>query len=390
MLSDDGRLVFLDFGLMSDVAPEIMEAFARGIQASLAEDYVALAQAFVDTGFVNKPIVYLPDPERYGYDPVTGQDLGLTAFAEELTEAMQTTPGGTSRFGALATVLNQGLSPRWKMFTPPYVLLLIRTFLTLEGIAARVDPDFNIYEMAMPWAMRRSLSPESAEGIAALRSTLLTPDNRVQWGRLMDVLQQQEIEEQAEQAPATSTTASTSQTEEDIAASAENARSNAEAKAAAMNAAISSLMGSTSGRALRKALVDVDVADLATRLASRDARSIRRKLSRDLAQVLATALRPSAAKAEVKAAAQDVDARPVSDAAKKLLRRQARWKRKMTVLILQRQLRRQIFRGWLGARTILTLLYLPLRIAAGGFRGALFRVLGASKRRDDLDDAAPA
>ena len=38
------------------------------------------------------------------------------------------------RFGALSTVLNQVLAPTWKMFTPPYILLLIRTFLTLEGI----------------------------------------------------------------------------------------------------------------------------------------------------------------------------------------------------------------------------------------------------------------
>ena len=64
---------------------------------------------------------------------------------------MATTEGGTSRFGALAEVLNGKLSKRWKMFTPPYCLLLIRTFLTLEGIAAQVDPDFNIYEMALPF-----------------------------------------------------------------------------------------------------------------------------------------------------------------------------------------------------------------------------------------------
>ena len=60
---------------------------------------------------------------------------------------MNTVEGASSRFGALATVLNQVLAPSWKMFTPPYILLLIRTFLTLEGIAARVDPEFNIYEM---------------------------------------------------------------------------------------------------------------------------------------------------------------------------------------------------------------------------------------------------
>ena len=154
------QLVFLDFGLMSTVDPTIMEAFARGIQACLAEDWYTLAKAFKETGFVNDPIQYKASPTAewsvFGVDPSTGEDLGLPQLATELGQAMSETEGGTSRFGALATVLNQCLSPRWKMFTPPYVLLLIRTFLTLEGIAARVDPDFNIYEMAMVW---RALPP---------------------------------------------------------------------------------------------------------------------------------------------------------------------------------------------------------------------------------------
>ena len=145
---------------MSSVSPTIMEAFARGIQACLAEDYVTLAKAFKETGFVNDPVQYRPNGEGnewkvFGIDEKTGEDLGLSQFASELQTAMQETVGGTSRFGALATVLNQKLAPRWKMFTPPYVLLLIRTFLTLEGIAARVDPDFNIYEMVYVRSRRR-------------------------------------------------------------------------------------------------------------------------------------------------------------------------------------------------------------------------------------------
>ena len=74
------------------------------------------------------------------------------------------------------------------MYTPPYVILLIRTFLTLEGIAgqvdlpprlehttdgaapsslssspppappSQVDPSFNIYEVALPWAVQRALA----------------------------------------------------------------------------------------------------------------------------------------------------------------------------------------------------------------------------------------
>ena len=42
-----------------------------------------------------------------------------------------------SRFGALSTVLFD-MSDRWEEFTPPYILLLIRTFLTLEGVAGQV------------------------------------------------------------------------------------------------------------------------------------------------------------------------------------------------------------------------------------------------------------
>ena len=38
MLADDGRIVFLDFGLMSEVPDDIMDAFALGIQAVLNRD----------------------------------------------------------------------------------------------------------------------------------------------------------------------------------------------------------------------------------------------------------------------------------------------------------------------------------------------------------------
>merc|ERR1712151_1349004 len=86
-----------------------------------------------------------------------------------------------------ATVLNKKISPNWLVFTPPYVLLLVRTFLTLEGIAASVDPDFNIYEMSMPWAVRRSLSPSTQQGIDVFRSTVLTDENKIQWERLIDL-----------------------------------------------------------------------------------------------------------------------------------------------------------------------------------------------------------
>ena len=61
MLDDQGRLVFLDFGLMSTVEADIMEAFASGIQAVLNKDWPRLTDAFVATGFFGTPIMYRPD-----------------------------------------------------------------------------------------------------------------------------------------------------------------------------------------------------------------------------------------------------------------------------------------------------------------------------------------
>ena len=63
-VGDDGRLVFLDFGLMSYVEDNIMESFATGIQACLAEDYTTLAEVFQAVGFVDSPLQYRDDESQ--------------------------------------------------------------------------------------------------------------------------------------------------------------------------------------------------------------------------------------------------------------------------------------------------------------------------------------
>jgi len=409
MLSNDGRVVFLDFGLMSTVDPAIMEAFARGIQACLAEDWTTLATAFKETGFVNDPIQYKPPGaakfEAFGVNPATGVDEGLAQLSKELGEAMGEVEGGTSRFGALATVLNQKLAPRWKMFTPPYVLLLIRTFLTLEGIAARVDPEFNIYEMAMPWAVRRSLSPLSADGIATLRSTLLTADDRVQWDRVLELVSAQKEEDAA--APADASAAATSEAAEQIA----KRQSTESAKAQAMNDAVGSLLGSPSGAALRRIIRDIDSTDLSLKLVSREARELRHALalavcgafsapwkariamggvgappdvSRSVSEMIHTSAPAGGAPA-----VRETDARPVSKAALLLRNRQERWKRKMALMLVTSHLKRQFARGGRGALALASLFYLSLRIVVGAARQAVLQLL-PGRRAGDAGDAPPA
>ena len=314
MLHDDGRVVFLDFGLMSRVDQNVMEGFARGIQACLAEDWNALTEAFADVGFVIQPIRHRSGPEDvWKVDP----NFGLNELAVELAEKMLAAPGGTARFGALATVLNRDLSPRWLVFTPPYVLLLIRTFLTLEGIAAKLDPEFNIYEMAMPWAVRRSLSPSTKRGIEVFRSTFLTPDNRIQWARLLELTMKNEEEKPLEAVLQQDETRRAQQ---------------AAARDAAMNDAVGSLLGSTEGKALRRALRDLDTVDLIGRLASKDGRKLVR-----------TAADAAAAKVvSKKSESVEAPGRPASKESREIRQKQHRWRKKVVRLLLFSHLKKQI------------------------------------------------
>jgi len=382
MLDEDGNIVFLDFGLMSDVSEDIMEAFASGIQACLAEDWVELTKAFKSTGFICDPVEWKPnglDSDEFvavGLDPVTGEDLGIAKLSDELGEAMRTVEGGTSRFGALATVLNQYLSERWKMQTPPYVLLLIRTFLTLEGIAGRVDPDFNIYEMAMPWAVRRSLSPATKDGIATLRSTLLTKDNKIQWNRFVEMVEEATKPPPQEETATTKmenttnsvTTANAIDQEDTISSNTqEDAKpsSTESAKKAAMNDAVVTLLGSPEGVVLRTLLNDLDSTDLVSRLLSKEGKSLRHQA---VVALTAWSSEKRRKKREIAAAANNNDEaetanrRPVSKESAELRERQMKWTNKVKAILIRKHLKQQIQGGPLA---LIKLFYLTLRVVLG-------------------------
>ena len=69
------------------------------------------------------------------------------------------------------------------------IVLLVRTFLTLEGIAAKADPDFNIYTASLPYAIRRAMAPATPEGRKAMRAAFLNEhDNSVRWERITELV----------------------------------------------------------------------------------------------------------------------------------------------------------------------------------------------------------
>ena len=354
MLHKDGRVVFLDFGLMSRVDQNIMEGFARGIQALLSEDWRTLTKAFLEVGFVVSPIMH-----RNGLEDTWRSDpkYGIDELTIDVAQAMEKTEGGMARFGSLATVLNKEISPTWLCYSPPYILLLVRTFLTLEGMAAKLDPEFNIYEMAMPWAVRRTLSPSTEEGVDVFRSTIMTPDNRVQWSRFLD-LTSTNADEDINQ-----TVIVDAQKDQSKAAARDAA------KKSAMQAALGSLLGATQGRALRRALKDVDSTDFLNQLATKDGRKI-------LFKALTAVLESRRKKLEEPDLVEVSNGRPTSKECLELRERETRWRKRISKLLILVHLKKQMnMRGLLSIAKVTAVM---VRVAVSMF---LQNLKGSLQRR---------
>ena len=248
----------------------------------------------------------------------------------------------------------------------------------------------------MPWAIRRSLSPNTAEGIETLRSTLLTKDNRVQWETLLDlVAQATAADAAAEPEPAAAATAAAATLEANADAeanAASNAAANAAAKSEAMKEAVGSLLGSTQGRALRLALMDLDSTDLASKLLSKEARPMRHAAAGLIAEAFAGVMAPDFGKAlgGRVATVDPVDARPVSEAARLLSARRSRWKRKVALMLAGTHLKRQLQRGLPGLFALAAFAYLPLRVLAGGVRQTVLRLLRGGGPKEALPPPPPA
>ena len=174
IMYEDGDLVYLDFGLVSRVEDRLMEAFASGVIHLIGGNWEAFAQDFVDMDLV---------PADFGkLNHATGvwEECSIDQFCTAVREMFNTGRGGEqlTQFGDLVIGV-QKLADEYKFCCPAYTIILVRTFATLEGLAALVDDNFNMYEACLPYAIRRGLAPATAERKAALRGTLFSEDGEL-------------------------------------------------------------------------------------------------------------------------------------------------------------------------------------------------------------------
>lgn len=166
----DGRVAYIDFGMMDQLEVEKKETIASSIVHLINRDYYALADDFSQLGFLTsdtdiKPII--PALEK-----VLGNAMG---------EAV-----GDFNFKTITDEFS-GLMYDYPFRVPAKFSLIIRSLVTQEGLALTLDPNFKIVEIGYPYVAQRLLKGESP----AMRRRLLEvlfEDDQLQWERLENMI----------------------------------------------------------------------------------------------------------------------------------------------------------------------------------------------------------
>ena len=174
----DGRLAYLDFGMMSEVSRESRTGLIQAVVHLVNRNFPALSKDFVKLGFLGQEVNL--EPIVPAFESVFGQALEM----------------GVSKldFKAVTDDLS-GVMYKFPFQVPPYYALIIRSLVTLEGIALSVDPEFKILGAAYPYFARRLMEDSDPELRSSLREMLFDGDD-FRWQRLENLIGSASLQEQ--------------------------------------------------------------------------------------------------------------------------------------------------------------------------------------------------
>jgi predicted unusual protein kinase regulating ubiquinone biosynthesis (AarF/ABC1/UbiB family) len=174
----DGRLAYLDFGMMSEVSRESRTGLIQAVVHLVNRNFSALSKDFVKLGFLGEEVDL--EPIVPAFEKVFGQALEM----------------GVSRmdFKAVTDDLS-GVMYRFPFRVPPYYALIIRSLVTLEGIALSVDPDFKILGAAYPYFARRLMEDPDPQLRRSLREMLFDGEE-FRWQRLENLIGSASLQDQ--------------------------------------------------------------------------------------------------------------------------------------------------------------------------------------------------
>jgi predicted unusual protein kinase regulating ubiquinone biosynthesis (AarF/ABC1/UbiB family) len=167
---EDGTLVFLDFGMMGIIGPEdkraLVEIFVdviNGRPDNLRENLIRL-------NFLH------PDSPWDELVPYVNQLFGATFGAQDRRYTLRDVTH------AFAPLLYE-----YRFRIPVNFALIARAIITLEGISLQLDPEFDIFTVSAPYAVRMMLTLPDPGLRQRLMDELLTPEGTLDWQRLQQL-----------------------------------------------------------------------------------------------------------------------------------------------------------------------------------------------------------
>lgn len=168
----DGKLAFLDFGMMSETPQQARFAIIGHVVHMVNRDYEAMARDYYALDFLS------PDIDVSPIVPALRDffDNALNSTVSELN--FKTIVDG------LGAVLYE-----YPFDVPAYYALILRSLTVLEGLALYTDPNFKVLSASYPYFAKRLLTDTNPYLRDALIE-LLFKDGRFRWNRLENLLVQ--------------------------------------------------------------------------------------------------------------------------------------------------------------------------------------------------------
>ncbi|ESW12793.1 hypothetical protein PHAVU_008G143200 [Phaseolus vulgaris] len=172
LATPEGKLAFLDFGMMSETPEEARSAIIGHVVHLVNRDYEAMARDYYALEFL------APDVDVSPIVPA------LRDFFDDALNYTVSELNFKTLVDGLGNVLYQ-----FPFNVPAYYALILRSLTVLEGLALYADPNFKVLAASYPYFAKRLLTDPNPYLRDALIE-LLFQDGRFRWGRLENLLVQ--------------------------------------------------------------------------------------------------------------------------------------------------------------------------------------------------------
>ncbi|KAG5068523.1 hypothetical protein AAZX31_01G072100 [Glycine max] len=172
LATPEGKLAFLDFGMMSETPEEARSAIIGHVVHLVNRDYEAMARDYYALDFLS------PDVDVSPIVPA------LRDFFDDALNYTVSELNFKTLVDGLGNVLYQ-----FPFNVPAYYALILRSLTVLEGLALYADPNFKVLAASYPYFAKRLLTDPNPYLRDALIE-LLFQDGRFRWGRLENLLAQ--------------------------------------------------------------------------------------------------------------------------------------------------------------------------------------------------------